>query len=122
MREAQLFVAPTCSERSGFRLTNSFKLRFIAEGASCKRSHICPRLVHVQRSEQQNPCFKPSLSALTVAETCSQPLNGCKILPLVTHTLHGVAMQRSHAPTRREKRGHPRGFQGFRLTAEKSER
>lgn len=47
--------------------------------------------------------------ALTVAETCSQPLDGCKILPLVTHTVHGIPMH--HAPG---ERGHPRGFQDSR--------
>ena len=106
---------PTCSERSGLSLTNSFKLRFIAERASLQTgstytpAHACSTFRAIA------PMLQNISFALTVAETCSQPLDssGGKILPLVTHTLHGIPMQPSHAP-RAGRTWSPTWLPGFR--------
>src|SRR5271155_2210203 len=108
------FRCQLCSERSGLSLTNSFKLRFIAERASCKRSTYTPARACSNIQSNRTHASK-HLSALTVAETCSQPLDssGGKILPLVTHTLHGIPMQPSHAP-RAGRTWSPTWLPGFR--------
>jgi len=106
------FRCQLCSERSGLSLTNSFKLRFIAERASCKRSTYTPARACSNIQSNRTHASK-HLSALTVAETCSQPLNSWQNSSARDAHLHGVPMPRSHAP-RAGRTWSPTWLPGFR--------